>query len=147
MRARFVAELVNRHARLVVLRAWLDDASAYGPALTETGQICHKIAGTAATLGFPTLGTQAGAIDDLITKSQQATETAAPDLTEFAHEAIAIQLAAGLPMGLAKPCQHIVHQDGAQEQPGSGADPDDQMHDGHVAGMGGAQLSVVAGNH
>ncbi len=34
--------------------------------LTEIGQICHKIAGTAATLGFPELGASAAKIDDFI---------------------------------------------------------------------------------
>jgi chemotaxis protein histidine kinase CheA len=68
IRARFVDELTTRFDDMAQLRPQLNDPSTAEPALIEIGKICHKIAGTAATLGFPTLGKEAAAIDDHVVK-------------------------------------------------------------------------------
>lgn len=66
VRARFVDELQGRRARIGMLRADLDHAAQPMGALTGIRQIAHKIAGTAATLGFPDLGALAAEIDDTV---------------------------------------------------------------------------------
>ncbi|WP_324751971.1 Hpt domain-containing protein [Roseovarius sp. Pro17] len=66
VRVRFVAELRVRRARLIELRSQLLNLPLCAEALKEIGQISHKIAGTAAILGFPGLGASASAIDDAI---------------------------------------------------------------------------------
>lgn len=76
IRTRFIDELRARRARLIDLRTDLGTASQANNALKEIGQISHKIAGTAKTLGFPELGAIAGAIDDAI--DQRATSLSAP---------------------------------------------------------------------
>lgn len=76
IRARFIEELRVRRTRLIALRARLADETQADTALKEIGQISHKIAGTAKTLGFPALGTIAAAIDDAI--DQKASVQTAP---------------------------------------------------------------------
>ncbi len=66
VRVRFLAELLARHFRLIELRSQLIDLPLCVEVLKEIRQICHKIAGTAAMLGFPALGRSAAAIDDVI---------------------------------------------------------------------------------
>lgn len=84
VRARFVDELKNRHSRLTNLRADLDpdlsNDEVCKAAMTEIGQIAHKIAGTAATLGFPELGAQASAIDDVVIKRASLPEAFPDDI-------------------------------------------------------------------
>ncbi len=70
VRVRFVAELRVRRARLIELRSQLIDLPLCVEALKEIGQISHKIAGTAATLGFPVLGHSAAAIDGAINQNK-----------------------------------------------------------------------------
>jgi HPt (histidine-containing phosphotransfer) domain-containing protein len=53
----------------------LADGPSVAPALDEIGRISHKIAGTAATLGFPELGADASVIDDLIDRTGAANGT------------------------------------------------------------------------
>jgi HPt (histidine-containing phosphotransfer) domain-containing protein len=76
IRARFIDELRVRRARIIDLRTDLGTTSQTHDALKEIGQISHKIAGTAKTLGFPALGALAGEIDDAI--DQRATSLDAP---------------------------------------------------------------------
>jgi hypothetical protein len=57
-------------------------------------------------------------------------------LARIAQKAVSLHLASRLPMGLAEAGQQVIHQDRAQKQPGGGADPDNQMHDGHITEVG-----------
>lgn len=66
VRARFVTELHGRFRRIDQLRTQLEDHVGNREALREIGEISHKVAGTAATLGFPELGKCATLVDDLI---------------------------------------------------------------------------------
>ncbi|MCF3595921.1 Hpt domain-containing protein [Rhodobacteraceae bacterium LMO-12] len=75
VRARFVDELKNRYSRLLQLRSQLSNDATSTDALIEIGQISHKIAGTAATLGFPQLGAEAAEIDDFITRNEVTADT------------------------------------------------------------------------
>ena len=76
VRGRFIHDLEEKRRRLVQLRFQAQDDRQSLPASKEIGQICHKIAGTAATLGFPTLGEHALAIDDAV--DQKAAEISMP---------------------------------------------------------------------
>ena len=66
IRARFVNELQDRVVRLDELKEHLAKIPTDRIALNEVGQIAHKIAGTAATLGFPNLGSLATETEDYI---------------------------------------------------------------------------------
>lgn len=57
-----------RFSRVATLRADLDRVPLPDGPMMEIGRIAHKIAGTAATLGFPDLGRTAAEIDDRITR-------------------------------------------------------------------------------
>ncbi|MEB8386964.1 Hpt domain-containing protein [Rhodobacteraceae bacterium KMM 6894] len=70
VRLRFIDELQVRRSRLIELRSQLDDQSQCSEAMKEIGHINHKIAGTAETLGFPSLGASAAAIDNIIDKTK-----------------------------------------------------------------------------
>jgi len=76
----FLSEAEARCARLRVLRQQLSEMTQDQAALKEIGQITHKIAGTAATLGYPELGVQASEIDDAIDQRDPATGAPSPDL-------------------------------------------------------------------
>lgn len=80
VRARFVEELDTRLARMTRLRTQLDNTDSFDAALNEIGQISHKIAGTAATLGFRDLGSEAADIDDLVMKHSQQDITPKADM-------------------------------------------------------------------
>ncbi|MCZ4353549.1 Hpt domain-containing protein [Roseovarius aestuarii] len=69
VRARFAEESQIRQDRLLILVSQLQDASAAPAALVEIGEINHKIAGTAATLGYPDLGAGAAEVDEMIHQS------------------------------------------------------------------------------
>lgn len=75
VRLRFLGELQNQHARLTLMRDDLDHSRS---AFLEIAKICHKIAGTAATLGFPELGAQAATVDEIGLRLSR-TETAPND--------------------------------------------------------------------
>ncbi len=66
VRLRFLDSLCGCISRTTHLRAQLTKRIEVKDSLSEIGQICHKIAGTAATLGFPELGATASKIDDFI---------------------------------------------------------------------------------
>lgn len=83
IRARFVDELRVRHARLVELRSHVGGPDQSHSALMEIGQINHKIAGTAATLGFPELGVRAGAIDSAIDQKNMAVTRPMPEVLDM----------------------------------------------------------------
>lgn len=83
VRARFLGELEGRAARVYALRAALDAPATADEALVEIGRIAHKIAGTAATLGFPDLGTAAAAIDEAASRHA---DPAAPPASALAPE-------------------------------------------------------------
>ncbi|SEK58141.1 Hpt domain-containing protein [Roseovarius nanhaiticus] len=76
VRARFINELEEKRLRLTQLRSHLQSHEQSHAASREIGQICHKIAGTAATLGFPVLGKYALAIDGAI--DQRSTNLPSP---------------------------------------------------------------------
>ncbi|MFX0543827.1 Hpt domain-containing protein [Roseovarius sp. S4756] len=76
IRTRFVDELDEKRLRLAELRLQIQGQAPSHAALKEIGQICHKIAGTALTLGFPDLGASASAIDGAI--DQKAAEFIMP---------------------------------------------------------------------
>lgn len=63
VRHRFLIELVDRLDRLDRLGDDLDRPGA----VTEAQQIFHRIAGTAAMVGYPELGTLARELDDGLT--------------------------------------------------------------------------------
>lgn len=66
VRARFVEELQERFRRVQELRLHLEQHPSSTEPLTGIGQIAHKIAGTAATLGFPELGSISAQVDDAV---------------------------------------------------------------------------------
>ncbi|WP_322866636.1 Hpt domain-containing protein [Aquicoccus sp. G2-2] len=82
IRIRFVEELTHRFDRMAQLRPELNDPATAEPALIEIGKISHKIAGTAATLGFPTLGSEAAEIDDHVANYSAAAEESGRDVRE-----------------------------------------------------------------
>jgi HPt (histidine-containing phosphotransfer) domain-containing protein len=56
VRDRFLVLLAERHSKLQSLRKQLDEDDNNQDVLKQVQFIVHKIAGTAGTLGFPTLG-------------------------------------------------------------------------------------------
>ncbi|MFX0547546.1 Hpt domain-containing protein [Roseovarius sp. S1116L3] len=80
VRQRFLETLRDRFNRVVRLRAKVAEEVDVQDSLCEIGKICHKIAGTAATLGFPDLGSNAAEIDDLIMSNQDELKNPDPYL-------------------------------------------------------------------
>lgn len=76
VRARFVDLILPRLVTLEGLRADLASSSDSHAALAGIGSLCHKIAGVAATLGFPHAGDLAGEIDAAIDAGLAAGGTA-----------------------------------------------------------------------
>lgn len=68
VRRRFVEELGPRRDRLVMLREEGEQTKWAQEQVTSIGRIAHKIAGTAATVGFEKLGAIAAELDDLTTR-------------------------------------------------------------------------------
>lgn len=67
IRIRFLDELKPRLEELTILRAQAEHADSAETSMTQIGFIAHKLAGTAATLGFPDLGQAAAELDDVVT--------------------------------------------------------------------------------
>ncbi|RKF14189.1 hypothetical protein D6850_13595 [Roseovarius spongiae] len=80
VRARFLDELHGRFDRIDELRLQFGNDRCDHAALREIGEIAHKIAGTAATLGFPKLGESATVIDDLVHENGEEAATNDPRL-------------------------------------------------------------------
>ncbi|CAM9902378.1 MAG: hypothetical protein CMN16_16225 [Roseovarius sp.] len=66
IRRHFLTELEKQYHNVEMLRNQLDQVADPSETCIEIGRICHKIAGTAATLGFPDLGNVAAEIDDYV---------------------------------------------------------------------------------
>lgn len=66
VRTHFLTELEKQYRDVEMLRDQLDRVADPSQTCHEIGRICHKIAGTAATLGFPDLGHVAAEIDDFV---------------------------------------------------------------------------------
>ncbi len=66
VRLRFIESIRDSLPRIIHLRTQVLEEAQTGDAPREIGQICHKIAGTAATLGFPKLGANAVRIDNFL---------------------------------------------------------------------------------
>ncbi len=64
VRWRFIESLRDGLPRITHLRMRATERDHIKESFLEIAQICHKIAGTAATLGFPELGANAARIDD-----------------------------------------------------------------------------------
>jgi HPt (histidine-containing phosphotransfer) domain-containing protein len=69
IRAHFLNELEKQYLEVEMLRDKLDQVADHSETCYAIGRICHKIAGTAATLGFPDLGDIAAQIDDFVASS------------------------------------------------------------------------------
>lgn len=83
IRARFIAGMHEQSTRLETLKLRLHDAPDDDDALREVGQIAHKIAGTAATLGFQDLGALASQIDDSIHRLVETNARINPDIVQM----------------------------------------------------------------
>lgn len=70
IRTHFLTELEKQYFEVKVLRGRLDQVVDPSETCQAIGRICHKIAGTAATLGFPVLGYAAAEIDDFVATSE-----------------------------------------------------------------------------
>lgn len=79
IRARFIGELNAKHLLLLELQELSVGHTRPHEALMEIGQISHKIAGTALTLGFPSLGRDAATVDAAI--DQKAKSSVKPSAT------------------------------------------------------------------
>jgi len=66
IRTHFLTELEKQYLEVEMLRGRLDQVADPSETCYTIGRICHKIAGTAATLGFPDLGNIAAEIDDFV---------------------------------------------------------------------------------
>lgn len=66
IRTHFLSELEKQYLEVEMLRDRLDQVADHSETCHAIGRICHKIAGTAATLGFPDLGDIAAKIDDFV---------------------------------------------------------------------------------
>ncbi|QIE45550.1 Hpt domain-containing protein [Pseudohalocynthiibacter aestuariivivens] len=89
IRLRFAEESQDRHDLLVKLRAQMNNDMACQEAIVEIGKISHKIAGTAATLGYPDLGEVAAAVDDHIDQKDMASRIPTGDLVTIIDRLIA----------------------------------------------------------
>ncbi len=67
VRLHFLNSLCDGFRRTTHLRMQIAERVKIKESLSEIGHIYHKIAGTAATLGFPELGATAAKIDDFVT--------------------------------------------------------------------------------
>ncbi len=90
VRARFVDEMTSRLDHLIKLRSQMDDALSFDEASVEIGQIGHKIAGTAATLGFPELGAEAAKADDIVMSYSKSGEPSQNDVRESVDRLVEI---------------------------------------------------------
>jgi len=80
VRLRFLNNLCEFFRRTTHLRMQIAERVKIKDSLSEIGRICHKIAGTAATLGFPELGATAAKIDDFIMAHIDSQDDPDPDL-------------------------------------------------------------------
>lgn len=89
IRARFLGVLNERLDRMEMHGMDLGDPATRLPALQAIGADAHKLAGTAATLGYPELGAMARSVDVTILEilSSNGAETA-PRQTDAAIDAL-----------------------------------------------------------
>lgn len=71
VRKRFVEELGPRRNSLVLLRDEVEETATPDEIIMSIGHISHKIAGTAATVGFAKLGGVAAELDDCIGRQKE----------------------------------------------------------------------------
>lgn len=79
VRARFINELPRYSHELTMLRTQVEHGVLLREASTEICLIAHRMAGTAATLGFPEIGSAAARLEEAVSRRSHA-ETGPADL-------------------------------------------------------------------
>lgn len=90
IRAHFFTELGKQYHQVGMLRDQLDRVADPSQTYREIGRICHKIAGTAAPLGFPELGHVAAKIDDLVASRGATKPDAGFEIREHADHLLVL---------------------------------------------------------
>lgn len=90
VRTHFLIELEKQYHDVEMLRNQLDQVADPSEACSEIGRICHKIAGTAATLGFPDLGNVAAEIDDYVASLRANGSESFYDMREHADHLLVL---------------------------------------------------------
>lgn len=90
VRTHFLTELEKQYHNVEMLRNQLDQVADPSETCMEIGRICHKIAGTAATLGFPDLGNVAAEIDDYVTSLRVNGSESSYDMREHADHLLVL---------------------------------------------------------
>ena len=90
VRKRFVAELRPRRDTLALLREEGEQTKWAQEQVMSVGRIAHKIAGTAATVGFAKLGAIAAELDDLTTQDGNVSEMSRNELARLLESVIAL---------------------------------------------------------
>jgi len=92
IRTHFLTELEKQYHDVKMLRSQLDQVADPSEICNEIGLICHKIAGTAATLGFPDLGNVAAEIDDYVASLRATGSRSFYDMREHADHLLVLML-------------------------------------------------------
>lgn len=90
VRTHFLNELEKQYRDVELLRDQLDQVADHSQTCREIGRICHKIAGTAATLGFPDLGHVAAEIDDFVASLSTSWSEATSEMREHADHLLVL---------------------------------------------------------
>jgi len=90
VRKRFIEELGPRRDSLALLRDEGEKTKWAQEHVTSIGRIAHKIAGTAATVGFAKLGTLAAELDDLTARDITESDTLSIEIVRRLEDLIAL---------------------------------------------------------
>jgi HPt (histidine-containing phosphotransfer) domain-containing protein len=90
VRTHFLTELKKQYREVEMLRDQLDQVADPLQICRDIGRICHKIAGTAATLGFPDLGHVAAEIDDFVASFSATRSEAFFEMREHADHLLVL---------------------------------------------------------
>lgn len=90
IRAHFLSELEKQYLEVEMLRDRMDQVADHSETCHAIGRICHKIAGTAATLGFPDLGNIAAQIDDFVASKCLIHPDAASEMRDHADHLLVL---------------------------------------------------------
>ena len=90
IRAHFLTELEKQYLEVEMLRKRLDQVADPSETSHAIGRICHKIAGTAAKLGFADLGYIAAEIDDFVATNSVKRPEALSEMRDHADHLLVV---------------------------------------------------------